>query len=125
MSNKETQVIDDKELEMAKTDAAENAVGVYTHTFKKPLEYNGKEYKSLTFDFESLTGKDTLEIERELARKGITVMVPEFNADYLVHMATRACTQEIGVDAFDYIGLRDFNGIRSAGRRFLLNVEQS
>ncbi len=125
MSNKELKVIDDKELEMAKADAAENAVGVYTHHFKKPFEYNGAEYESLTFDFDSLTGRDTLEIERELGRKGITVMVPEFNADYLVHMATRACVETIGVDAFDYMALRDFNGIRSAGRRFLLNVEQS
>lgn len=118
-------VVDDKELELAKADAAENAEGVFTHTFKRPFSYNGKEHKSLTFDFDALTGADTLQIERDLARQGRTVIVPEFNGDYLAAMASKACTDEIGVDAFDYMSLRDFNAIRGAARRFLLNVEQS
>lgn len=118
-------VVDDKELELAKADAAENAEGVFTHTFKRPISYNGKEYKSLTFDFDALTGADTLQIERDLARQGRTVIVPEFNGDYLAAMASKACTDEIGVDAFDHMSLRDFNAIRGAARRFLLNVEQS
>jgi hypothetical protein len=116
-------VLDDKELELAKADA-ENAEGVFTHTFKRPLSYNGKEYKSLVFDFDGLTGADTLQIERELTRKGVNVIVPEFNAEYLAHMASKACTDEIGVDAFEHMSLRDFNTIRSAARRFLLNVGQ-
>lgn len=118
-------VVDDEELELAKADAAENAEGVFKHTFKRPISYNGKEYKSLTFDFDALTGADTLQIERDLARQGRTVIVPEFNGDYLAAMASKACTDEIGVDAFDYMSLRDFNAIRGAARRFLLNVEQS
>lgn len=117
-------VIDDKELELAKQDA-QDAEGVYTHTFKRPFAYNGIDYNSLTFDFEGLTGEDTLKIERELASKGRTVIVPEFNGDYLAAMASRACTDEIGVDAFNHMSLRDFNSIRGAARRFLLGVEQS
>ena len=118
-------VVDDKELELAKADAAENAEGVFVHTFKRPLSYNGKDYTALTFDFDGLTGADTLQIERDLARQGRTVIVPEFNGDYLAAMASKACTDEIGVDAFDHMSLRDFNHIRGAARRFLLNVEQS
>lgn len=121
----DTPIVDEKELEMAKADAAENATDVFTHKFKRPFEYNGKEYKSLTFEFDTLTGADTLKIERELARKGTAILVPEFNAEYLAHMASVACTDEIGVDAFDYMSLRDFNAIRGAARRFLLNVEPS
>lgn len=117
-------VIDDKELELAKEDA-KDAEGVFTHTFRKPLSYNGVEHTTLTFDFESLTGKDTLQIESELARKGQTVIVPEFNGAYLAAMASKACTENIGVDAFDYMSLRDFNAIRGAARRFLLGAEQS
>lgn len=120
----EAAVVDDKELALAKEDA-KNAEDVFSHTFKKPLSYNGVEYKVLTFDFESLTGKDTLQIESELARKGQTVIVPEFNGAYLAAMASKACTDEIGVDAFDHMSLRDFNAIRGAARRFLLGAEQS
>ncbi|NLB37841.1 MAG: hypothetical protein GX810_01145, partial [Clostridiales bacterium] len=89
-------VVDDKELELAKADAAENAEGVFVHTFKRPLSYNGKDYTALTFDFDGLTGADTLQIERDLARQGRTVIVPEFNGDYLAAMASKACTDEIG-----------------------------
>lgn len=123
MAKQELNVIDEQELDYAKADADENTTDVFTHQFKRPFNYNGKDYESLTFDFESLTGNDTLEIEHELAKKGVTVIVPEFNADYLAHMACRACTDDIGVDAFKYMSLRDFNAIRGASRRFLLNAE--
>lgn len=117
-------IVDEKELELAQEDA-KDAQGCFTHLFKKPFSYNGNEYKSLTFDFEGLSGNDTLQIERELARQGRTVIVPEFNGDYLANMASRACVEEIGVDAFGMMSLRDFNAIRGAARRFLLNAEQS
>jgi hypothetical protein len=124
MEKAKVTVLDEQELELAKQDA-QDAEGVYTHTFKRPFSYNGQEYVSLTFDFEGLTGEDTLKIERELASKGRTVIVPEFNGDYLAAMASRACTDDIGVDAFNHMSLRDFNHIRGAARRFLLGVEQS
>ena len=38
----------------------------YTHYFKKPVEIEGKQYKSLTFYFEKLTGDDMEKIEAEL-----------------------------------------------------------
>lgn len=122
--DKTTPIVDDKELALAKEDA-KDAEGTYTHKFKRPLGYNGKEYDSLTFDFDGLTGEDTLQIERDLARQGRTVIVPEFNGDYLANMASKACTEDIGADAFNHMSLRDFNAIRGAARRFLLGVEQS
>jgi hypothetical protein len=121
---KNLSVVDDKELELAQEDA-KTAKGTFTHQFKKPFSYNGNDYNTLTFDFEGLSGNDTLQIERDLARQGRTVIVPEFNGDYLAHMASRACVEEIGVDAFGLMSLRDFNAIRGAARRFLLNAEQS
>ncbi|MDD3109041.1 MAG: hypothetical protein PHH32_00165 [Eubacteriales bacterium] len=120
--SKNLSIVDEEELELAQEDA-KAAQGTFTHTFKKPFSYNGTEYTSLTFDFEGLSGNDTLQIERELARKGRTVIVPEFNGDYLAHMASRACEETIGVDAFGMMSLRDFNAIRGAARRFLLNAE--
>lgn len=122
MKKTELTVIDEQELELAKEEA-KDAEGTFTHTFKKPFSYNGEEYTSLTFDFERLSGNDTLMIERELSRKGRTVIVPEFNGDYLAEMACKACLEAIGVDAFGLMSLRDFNAIRGAARRFLLNAE--
>ena len=40
--------------------------GNYTHTFKKPVEIEGKKYTSMTFYFDRLTGEDIEAIEEEL-----------------------------------------------------------
>lgn len=118
---KTKEAVDEQELQLAQ-DEAKDAKSTFTHKFKKPFLYDGKEYESLTFDFESLSGNDTLQIERELAKQGRTVIVPEFNGDYLAAMASRACEEEVGVDAFSLMSLRDFNAIRGAARSFLLNA---
>ena len=118
---KTTEAVDEQELQLAQ-DEAKDAKSTFTHKFKKPFLYDGKEYESLTFDFESLSGNDTLQIERELAKQGRTVIVPEFNGDYLAAMACRACEEDVGVDAFSLMSLRDFNAIRGAARSFLLNA---
>lgn len=97
---------------------------LYTHTLKKPLEYNGKTYTEFSFDFEKLTGKDSLLVEDELQRQGIMVMVPTFNSTYLIKIAARACTETVGSDAFEAMGISDFNRLRNKVRNFLLTSEQ-
>ena len=52
--------------------------GVYTHTFKKPFEYAGETYTTLTFDFEKMTGRDMVSIETEMPCAG---SVPEFSSE--------------------------------------------
>ncbi len=81
--------------------------GVYVHKFKKPFTHANHTVEELSFDWESLTGKDYDEIESELARKGITLIVAEYVGDFLAHMAVRACTT------------RDANGLRFVDRGFL------
>lgn len=120
---KTTEAVDEQELQLAQ-DEAKDAKSTFTHKFKKPFQYDGKEYESLTFDFEALRGKDHLQIEEEIRKKGQTVIVPSFNADYLVRMCSRACEEEIGVDAFEMMRLKDFNEIQVAARSFLLKSEQ-
>lgn len=105
------------------TEAAQNAEDTLTIAFKKPVEYNGEKYTELTFDFESLTGRDGLEIENELAAQGKPLVIPAFSGEYLVRMAAKASSSPIGYDFFDVISLRDFNKIRSAARSFLLRSE--
>ena len=113
--------IDEKELEFAKEEA-KDAKGVYVHEFETPFTYEGKTYDKLTFDWNKLTGADSLAIETELQDLEKVVIVPEFSGDYLIRMAARACTEKIGSDLILAMRLADYNKIRGRARSFLLNL---
>ncbi len=112
-------IVDEKEFEHAVAES-ENASSLVTIKLRKPITYNGKEIKELSFDFDKLTGRDGLAIEEEISLSGKSVIAPVFSIHYLVRMAARACTEKIGIDLFDYISLKDFDRVRSAARSFLL-----
>jgi hypothetical protein len=115
----------DKEYEVAKAEAeADKSNVAYIHFFRKPFEWEGKEYKSLTFDFDKLTGEDSLSIEAELQAKGISVLVPAFSGHFLIRMAARVCNERLGVDAFQKMPMREFLRIRTKARNFLMESEQ-
>ena len=44
----------------------EETPAAYTLKFKKPFEYDGQSYTELTFNWDALTGEDSLAIEAEL-----------------------------------------------------------
>ena len=113
----------EEELNQAKA-ASKKAENLFTLKFKKPFTYESVEYDELQFDFESLTGKDSLEVEAELARRGTQVAVPAFSGEYIIRIAARACTAPIGYDAMLMMSLRDYNKIRSRARNFLMASEQ-
>lgn len=133
----------EKELDMAGVaeDAAEAErvaeearqepeTGSYTHTFKTPFPWKGKTYETLTFDWNTLTGRDHLEIESEIVMKGRTLVSPAFTGDFLAGMAARACTErdEKGRRAIDgqavmEMPLADFQTITRKARGFLLRAE--
>jgi len=114
--------IDEKELDQAREEA-KNAKALYTLRFSKPLEYDGETYEELKFDFDSLTGHDSLMVERELTRSGVQLVVPGFNGDYLIRMAIRACVDNVGTDIVNRMSLRDYNRLRSEMRNFLMASE--
>ena len=122
MTQTNNPTIDAKELAVAETAAEKEIKGVYVHTFKEPFVYEEKTYEKLVFDWGSLTGEDALRIEHELASQGINVIAPEFSGDYLIRMAVRACSENIGADVLSAIPLWDFNRIRNKARSFLLNA---
>jgi hypothetical protein len=93
--------------------------------FRKPFVWQGVEYEKLSFDWDKLTGNDSLAVEREMQSLGIPLVVPAFSGDYLIRMAARACTTRIGADAFGAMSLPDHHKIRNAARSFLLQSEQS
>ena len=99
---------------------AESAdVGVYTHVFKKPFEYEGRTYEELTFDFEHLKGRDMVAIENEMQGMSEYALAPEISTSFQSKMAARAAG--IGSDVLEAMPLKDFNKITGAARRFLLD----
>ena len=109
------------EMDAAMAEAKE-AEGGYTHKFKKPFLWQGKEYTVLHFDFESQTGGDMIAIEKELAiTEGVTVISPAVSGPFLMAMAAKAAG--IGYDTMMAMPIYDANRIRSKARSFLLSSE--
>ncbi len=102
----------------AKKKLADGASGTYVHTFKKPFEYEGKKYKTLTFYFERLTGRDVLAIEHEMQENGEFALDPILSRTFQCKMAAKA--GRIGSDALEAMSLRDFNKIAGAAKSFLM-----
>ena len=99
----------------------------YTHTFAKPFTYEGETHDKLSFDWTTLTGRDSLAIEAEIMmKKKKTVVNAAYSEDYLAGMAVRACTyrSEIGrridMDAMEAMPLTDILQICNHARYFLL-----
>ena len=115
-------IINADEFSVAEKEAGEST-GTFTHKFRKPFSYMGKNYTEMGFDWDSLTGRDGLDIEAELQALGTPAIVQAFSGAYLIRMAAKACTEKIGSDAFELMSLTDSNKIRSAARSFLLASE--
>lgn len=96
---------------------------VETIKLKNPITYNGEEYTELTFDFDALTGADSLAIEDELMSLGKSAIVPALSSEYLIRFAAKACKEPIGSDIFLSMSVRDYQRVRNAAKNFLLNLE--
>lgn len=115
---------EDEAFESEERSAEEETEDIYKHVFKKKFEYEGKTYTELTFDFAGLTGRVALEIERELSAVGKSVVVPAFNSEYLIRMASKACNEPIGADAFEIMQYADYVKITNKARNFILRSER-
>lgn len=129
--NKNAQGIDEEELtaaqEEAEKDDAQKTVdtGKRIVILKRPIERMGTVYKELHFDFEKLTGKDSLEVEDEIEKTThLTVVAPALNLEYLIRISARACDEPIGRDDILNMGLSDFNHIRNMARNFMLRSDR-
>lgn len=96
----------------------DGASGEYVHKFKKPFEYEGKRYETLSFNFNKLVGRDMTAIEREMQMTGETAYTPETSHAYQCRLAARAAG--IMPDVLESMPLGDFNRITNATRNFLL-----
>lgn len=117
--------INDKELDEAvKAAEAERSIDTYVHEFDEPVEWEGKIFDTLTFDFGKLTGADFVKIEAEMSAEGKVAISPEFSTDFLLKMAVRACKENIDDAFLMHLPLNTFSKIRNKGRSFLLRSGQ-
>ncbi len=114
----------DINLDELEEEAAQDDADLFVFKFKKPFVYEGKKYTELKFDFENLTGADSINIEAELQSRGLAVFAPAFSAPYLVRMCAKACTEPVDYKFFEAMRLKDYMTIRSKARNFLLNSER-
>lgn len=94
--------------------------GNYTHTFKKPVEIEGKKYTSLTFYFENLTGEDIEAVEEELQDQNKYVLSPEISSAFQSMLAARAA--KVPADEIRRLPARDYMAIKNKARNFLINM---
>lgn len=94
----------------------------YVHKLKKPAIYNGKEYTELHFNFENLTGADSVGVEQEMRalNRGLPYSMPALDSEYLIRIAARAAEEPIGADFMLTLPISDFNAIRNRTQTFLL-----
>ena len=112
--------VDPEEVEQLQAQNDEAETGV-TLKLRKPLVYEGKTYTELSFDFDRLTLKEGLQIEREVQMAtGNVVVLPAYNSDYLVRFCVHACQEQIGVDGLQMLSIRDGNSVLGKARSFLL-----
>lgn len=98
--------------------ADELSDSLYVHKFYKPFSYEGETYTQLTFDFGSLTGGDSLDVEEELQSTGHAVIMRSIDGQYLARMCAKACTANIDFDIFRAMPVRDYAKITNVAKRF-------
>ncbi len=126
---KETTTKDEMEQVSQVEAALENAPdpGTYTHRLKKPFTFDGKTVEEMHFDFDSLTGADTLAISAEMNRRFKNLVLPHLSWEFMTLMAVRACTDRDGKGIrlvneklLQALPMRDYNTIVGKVRDFLL-----
>lgn len=92
----------------------------YTHTFKKPVKIEEKEYKTLTFYFDRLTGDDIEAIEAELQDQNKYVLSPEISSVFQSMLAARAAG--VASDEIKRLPVGDYMKIKNKARDFLVSA---
>lgn len=84
----------------------------------KPYSFEGKEYTKLELDFDSLTGQDVINAEKEVRALGDRSPVAEFSKTYQAVMAAKAA--KVPVDLIMKLPAKDFTRITILVQDFLL-----
>lgn len=88
----------------------------------KVVKYDGEEIKEINLDFDSLTGQDLLNAEKEaIALNKNASPIKEFDKGYLSIVAAKAAG--ISTDIMPLLGAKDFTKVTVQAQNFLLNEE--
>lgn len=117
-----------EQVEALEKEAQESPdASVFTRKLNKPFTYENTTVEALHFDFNSLSGEDTIAIEAELNRRMKNLVLPHLSWEFMTLMAVRACTDRgaNGLRVVDEKFLKtlpmgDYNAIIGAARTFLL-----
>ena len=123
---KERTEMNDTELEqevLDQKDAEADVSSLRKIRLRRPFEWEGTTYEELHFNFYKPTGKDCLQINRELANKGINNFRAFNNDEYIVRFAALACEENIGTDMLLALPGNDYLRVRTAVCNFLLTWE--
>ena len=82
----------------------------------KPLEYNGKKYEELEYDFDALTGEDLLTAEAEVNAAGAIVPVMDLSKAYQAAVFARAAKVDYAM--MRKLGAKDFTDATAAVMNF-------
>ena len=87
------------------------------HAFAKPFTFEGQEYTGLDLDLDRLTGKDLVNIEAEMAARGIQAVMPEISKSYQMLVAARAA--KVPVDLIEALPIKEASTITMKVVNFL------
>lgn len=97
----------------------------YTHEFSPAFTYNGSTVEKLTFHWAALTGRDSVNIEREMSAASGGQGVQNFGREHMALIAVRACSDRDANDMrivdkgfMEALPIVDFEEITAMGRLF-------
>lgn len=102
------------------TQTTQATKGTYTHTFRRPVEYEEKTFKTLTFYWDRLNGNDMISIENEMQEMNEYALSPEISASFLSRMAAKAAG--VGPDFMEGLPIGEFSKIKNEARNFLIST---
>ena len=121
VKNDEPRTEEEKAID-AILEEADNSRDVFLLKLKKPFEWDGKTYEKLTFNWLRLTGRDSIEIEREMTLLGRGTATPEFTGEFQTRLACRACMEGLPYDGIMALPLPAYSAIQRNARNFMLGV---
>ena len=89
-----------------------------TITFKAPFTFEGKEFKSIELDLDSLKGRDITDTQRQYTAEGNFSAVPATDPEFCKRIAAVAASQPI--EFFEELPAPDFVKVTTSVQNFLL-----
>ncbi len=89
-----------------------------TIVFKKPFQFEGKEYTELTLDLDALTGQQLIESETETRALGDRTPMLEVSKSYQAVIAAKAA--KVPCDLIKTLPAKEFSKVTVMVQNFLL-----